>query len=67
MNNWHGSKVYSIIFAQNPRVLDRCLNEDLSLDQYRKGNKCMDNLCDPKVPFIILVFGLRFSRVFKVN
>jgi hypothetical protein len=42
----HGPKVYFIIFAQNPRVLDRCLNEDLSLDQYRKENKCMDNLCE---------------------
>ena len=33
---------------------DRCMNEDLSLDQYRKGNKCMNNLYDPKVHSITL-------------
>jgi hypothetical protein len=30
------------------------MNEDLSLDQYRKGNKCMNNLYDPKVHSITL-------------
>jgi hypothetical protein len=54
INNRYDHKVHSNIFAQNLRVLDRCMNEDLSLDQYRKRNKCMNNLYDPKVPSLTL-------------
>jgi hypothetical protein len=47
MNNLHDPKVYSITFAQNPKVLDRFMNEDLSLDQYRKGNKMHEQFIWP--------------------
>ena len=32
MNNLSSLKVCSIILTQNPKVLDRCMNEDSSLD-----------------------------------
>jgi hypothetical protein len=32
MNNLCSPKVYSIILIQNPKVLDRYMNEDSSLD-----------------------------------
>ena len=32
MNNFCSPRVYSVIFTQNPRVLDRYVNGDSSLD-----------------------------------
>ena len=39
MNIGYNPTIYSIIFAQNLRVLDRCMNEDLSLDLNEKGGQ----------------------------
>ena len=55
MNIGYDPKVYSIIFAQNLRVLDRGIDKDLSLDLIMHFKETfMNNLYSPKVYSIII-------------
>ena len=54
MNIGYDPKVYSIIFAQNLRVLDRGMDKDLSLDLIMHFKETfMNNLYSPKVYSVI--------------
>ena len=61
INNLYASKVHFIILTRNPRVSDGYLNDDLSLNQNIKRDKCMDNLYDPKAFSITFAQNPRIS------
>ena len=53
--HWNDPKVYSIIFAQNLRFLDRAMDKELSLDLIMHFKETfMNNLYSPKVYSIII-------------
>ena len=55
MNIGYDPKVYSIIFAQNLRFLDRAMDKELSLDLIMHFKETfMNNLYSPKVYSIII-------------
>ena len=70
MNNLCSPRVYSIIFTQNPRVLDRCVNEDSSLDfmnVYYDEQSNETTQLNPWVYLINFMWHPRVSWVWEFN